>query len=200
MVQFECPRHSNPCVSLMLGEFYSPIFSLPLSGVVRIGLSRKQEGNVLLEPAAPMFNVRKSHFSGRHQSYPNIREIHKSVKSNNPWDPEIHETLKSRCQVLGSDIFPGSYIFREVKFYREVTRKSTLTGSQIYREAKFTGKSNLSGSQLFQEVKFSGKSLFLGPESHISRGVTFSRKSHALTWGTKPQMMNGRVTTDRQTQ
>ena len=39
MVQVECPRHSNPCVSLRLGEFHVPIFSLPLSGVIRIGLS-----------------------------------------------------------------------------------------------------------------------------------------------------------------
>ena len=38
MVQFECPRHLNPCVSLRLGEFNLPIFSLPLSGVIRIGL------------------------------------------------------------------------------------------------------------------------------------------------------------------
>ena len=38
MVQFECPRHSNPFVSLRLGEFHFPIFSLPLSGVIRIGL------------------------------------------------------------------------------------------------------------------------------------------------------------------
>ena len=41
MVQFECPRHSNPCVSLRLGEFHFPIFSLPLSGVIRIGLPNK---------------------------------------------------------------------------------------------------------------------------------------------------------------
>ena len=33
MVQFECPRHSNPCASLRLGEFHIPIFSLPLSPV-----------------------------------------------------------------------------------------------------------------------------------------------------------------------
>ena len=39
MVQFECPRHSNPCVSLRLGEIQFHIFSLPLSGVIRIGLS-----------------------------------------------------------------------------------------------------------------------------------------------------------------
>ena len=38
MVQFEGPRHSNPCVSLRLGELYFPIFSLPLSGIIRIGL------------------------------------------------------------------------------------------------------------------------------------------------------------------
>ena len=38
MVQFEGPRHSNPCVSLKLGEFHFPLFSLYLSGVIRIGL------------------------------------------------------------------------------------------------------------------------------------------------------------------
>ena len=80
---------------------------------------------------------------------PKIHEIQKSVNSKNPWNPEIretfksrchkfpgskyypeiHETLKSRCQVWGSDILPGSYIFQEVKFYREVTMKSTLRKS-----------------------------------------------------------------------
>ena len=37
MVQFECPRHSNPCVSLRLREFHFPIFSLPLSGIIGNG-------------------------------------------------------------------------------------------------------------------------------------------------------------------
>ena len=31
IVQFECPRHSNPHVSLRLGEFQFPIISRPLS-------------------------------------------------------------------------------------------------------------------------------------------------------------------------
>ena len=38
MVQFECPRHPNPFVSLRLGHFHFLLFSLPLSGVIRIGL------------------------------------------------------------------------------------------------------------------------------------------------------------------
>ena len=38
MVQFEYHRPSNLCVSLRLVEFHFPIFSLPLSGVIRIGL------------------------------------------------------------------------------------------------------------------------------------------------------------------
>ena len=39
MVQFECPRHSIPRFSLRLGDFHFPIFCLPLSGLIRIGLS-----------------------------------------------------------------------------------------------------------------------------------------------------------------
>ena len=38
MVQFECPRHWNPCVSSSLCEFPFLIFCLPLSGVIRIGI------------------------------------------------------------------------------------------------------------------------------------------------------------------
>ena len=38
MVQFECPRHLNPTLTLRLWEFHFPIFSLPLSGAIRIGL------------------------------------------------------------------------------------------------------------------------------------------------------------------
>ena len=39
MVQFECPRHSNPCLSSISGEFHFLIFSHPLSWIIRIGLS-----------------------------------------------------------------------------------------------------------------------------------------------------------------
>ena len=39
MVQFECPRHPNPSLSSVSDEFPFPIISLPLSGVIRIGLS-----------------------------------------------------------------------------------------------------------------------------------------------------------------
>ena len=37
--QFECPRHRNFFLSPRLGDFQFPIFSFPLSGVIRIGLS-----------------------------------------------------------------------------------------------------------------------------------------------------------------
>ena len=38
MVQFGCHRQWNPTLTLRLGEFHFPIFSLSLSGVIRIGL------------------------------------------------------------------------------------------------------------------------------------------------------------------
>ena len=38
MVQFECPRHWKTGATLRLWEILFPIFSLPLSGVIRIGL------------------------------------------------------------------------------------------------------------------------------------------------------------------
>ena len=37
MVQFECHRHSKPCVSLRLEEFHFLLFCLPFFGVIRIG-------------------------------------------------------------------------------------------------------------------------------------------------------------------
>ena len=43
MVQFECPRHRNPTLTLRLWEFHFPILSLPLSGVIRIGLQYESE-------------------------------------------------------------------------------------------------------------------------------------------------------------
>ena len=33
----DCPRFRNPCASSIFGEFHFLIFSLPLSGVIRIG-------------------------------------------------------------------------------------------------------------------------------------------------------------------
>ena len=39
MVQFECPKHPFHGFSLRVGDFHFPIFRLPLSGVIRIGLS-----------------------------------------------------------------------------------------------------------------------------------------------------------------
>ena len=38
MVQFECPRHWHPTLTLRLWEFQFPIFSIPLSEVIRTGL------------------------------------------------------------------------------------------------------------------------------------------------------------------
>ena len=43
MVQFECPRHWKTSATLRLGEIHFPIFSLPLSGVIRIGPQYKSE-------------------------------------------------------------------------------------------------------------------------------------------------------------
>ena len=45
MVQFECPRHWKTCATLRLGEIHFPIFSLPLSGVIRIGPQYKRVNN-----------------------------------------------------------------------------------------------------------------------------------------------------------
>ena len=84
---------------------------------------------------------RKSQFSRRHQWNPKIHEIQQSVKSNNPWNPEIQMSHFR------------SHIFQEIY----VPKESHFLGSHIFWEVKLPGKSNFPGSHIYREVTFYNK-------------------------------------------
>ena len=135
------------------------------------GCQKKQEGNVLLEPAAPMFHLLI--FGNVSIKNPKIHEIQKSVNSKNPWNPKICEIQKS-MKPLNPDVTNSqgfNFSWGSQLFYRKSTFPEEVKfsrGRQLFpRESTFPKGVNFSPreSTFPEEVKFTKKSRFLG--SHI---------------------------------